>query len=254
MTTLHTGDHEELLRAALAEGLAPDDARLKLRALLKLRDLDCAQCSSDFEGLLRTRDEVAAALADERATLAALERRSATRATASVGDFLRERFAELPRPGPLVGAGPAPGASPPGRTEAAQRRVRLTRMSLLVAGAAAAVVCVGWLLRFLRADPANSRRAPLLGETSDAELSPRGPVAEYAPIRWNLTLHAGERFHLIVWGEGAQARGEPLLDILCDENRWFGDTRTWPSKIRWQVQVVDASGAESPPLRASASR
>ena len=238
MTSVHDSVHRERIRAVVADDLDERDPALQRQLS------DCAECRSELAGLRRAQGLLDQVAAEEREVLGSLDR---NRRDPRIGEFVRARIAER-----QVASAPPP--APPLRVVPPAPAVP-RRRALWVAAAAAAVIAAGWLAKLLLDRAPQRSQSPVLGPSDDsAALSPSGKVASYAPMTWNLTLQPGERFQLVVWDDVEGARAAPRLDTPVDENRWIGETTSWPGRIRWEVRVIDATGQVVLTRRARAER
>lgn len=227
----HAPEHEHLLQAALAGDVPVDDARFQQR----LRD--CGECRGRYRELSVVRELLDHAGQDERETLAAIELARPVPGSELVAPFVRRALAE----------------------RSARVRPTWTRRSLAwVASAAAGLVAVGWLVRWLLPEDGGDQRGILLGDTHEHGMSPRGPVREYTPLEWKLPLPKGGYYQLRIWDGGSDESLDPFVTMpRLEEPRWFAPpqvARTWPDKIRWEVRVYDATGVLQDSELASAER
>jgi len=222
----HTPEHEALLVAALA------DERVEHAGEWVARLAQCDECRRRFEKLCAVRDLLDDAGREERETLAALDWNQSVPGTDTVAPFVRalaqKRKQQL-------------------------RSTRTRRVVLWTASAAAGVLVVGWIARLLSPPNRDGARDTLLGAQNNASCSPKGPVVEYGQFNWELPLPLQGAFELSIWDDRADAPLEPLFPPLkLYEPKWTPtpeQTRALPDKIRWEVHVYDASGAQ---LRAEA--
>lgn len=270
MTTTHDSEHDELLRAVACGDIDASDVRFERQTA------SCGRCRDQVAALRDTQRQLDAAEQRERdRILREVELRPVSRMRPLVADFVRAQLAAtdtstLPKADVALGAeralpavserpaaeprsAPIPVAVPMrpvlSRDETPATR-RPARLRTWIALAAAAVVVFAWLTKFLRQDEAAASRSPLLGGTSKKELHPDGPVrGDYEPLTWSsLSTEPGEMFRVIVWDDTDAASPTPLLDKLTDEKEWFGETKHWPDRIRWEVHVGEP-GASSERLK-----
>lgn len=270
MTTTHDSEHDEFLRAVACGDIDASDVRFERQTA------SCGRCRDQVAALRDTQRQLDAAEQRERdQILREVELRPVTRMRPLVADFVRAQLAAtdtptLPRAdgaqsaeraepaaSERPAAAPIPAVVPmrPARSrEETPATRRPARLRTWIALAAAAVVVFAWLTKFLRQDEAAAGRSPILGDTSKNELDPNGPVrGEYEPLTWSsLSTEPGEMFRVIVWDDTDAASPTPLLDKLTDEKEWFGETKHWPDRIRWEVHIGEP-GAPSPRLKKRAN-
>jgi hypothetical protein len=228
--SMHSKEHELLLEAALAGDVDPQDPRWLERIS------SCSECSENFRELTELRELLDDAGRDERSILASIDPRRDVPGSDRVA--------------PTVHA------------VLAQRRARwsLGRRALVwTASAAAGVMAVGGIVRWLMPHANPEHHESMLGEAEEAGMSPSGSVPDFDEFRWTVELPPGGEFELVVWSDEPGDEGRLLARIShLDDQRWtpaIEQKRAWPNTIRWELRVVDVSDQQiaAPTARAERS-
>lgn len=213
----HPGDHETLLQAAFAADPSHDDARWSV-----IRN--CPTCAQRLRALEATQRLLDSAGQDRDAVLRRLVDAGPTPGEDLVAPFVRNKLA----------AERASGARP------------LLSFRAWAATAAAAALVIGWFARQWITRSESSARGVLLGDQSDAGLSPSGDVTSFLPFEWRLELPPGGSFTLTIWDRAIDDPEQPLsrMTKLKENKAWIaGETvASWPIEIGWQVEARDATG------------
>jgi hypothetical protein len=223
--TAHTPEHEALLVAALA------DERVEHAGEWVARLAQCEECRQRFEKLCAVRDLLDDAGREERDTLASLDLNQSVPGSDTVEPFVRALAQKRKRQ---------------------LRSAHTRRVALWAASAAAGVLFVGWVVRLLAPPSPVGANDTLLGAHKKASCSPDSPVVEYGEFKWDLPLPPQGEFELVIWDDRPDA---PLDAVFrkpkLDTNSWTlspAEARALPDKIRWEVHVFDATGAQLPGL------
>jgi hypothetical protein len=215
----HAREHELMLEAALAGDIESSDARL----LERLHS--CEECHTRYQELIAVRALLDDAGRDERDTLAAINYDREVPGSDRVAPFVRAMVAQRQA-----------------------RRTSWNRRTLAwAASAAAGIVAVGWLVRWLmpRAEGPNE---VMLGASQGDEMTPNKAVREYEQLRWSLSVPPGGHCELRIWD--VTHAGAPQLLVTktaLHASQWPDppeSTTSWPDKIRWEVRVFDATGTQ----------
>jgi hypothetical protein len=236
----HGRKHERLLEALVKGDRRPEEPEpTELLA-------GCRACRVALEELHAVSGLLDEAAREEQATLAGLEEAGEPPGSELVAPFFQARMAEARSRPEGAAAADAP-AAPRGRLLRFPRR-------RLVAAAAAAVLGLGWLARlWIAPDGERSgqgRGTPpetLMGGARDLVGDLKAEPG-YARFSWSYNVTGGESFRITFWDADAPQGTDSFHEVSdCLDESWSPtdddlDTKSWPDRVRWRVEVVDPSG------------